>query len=76
MKYAASFAARDTPLLSPPVRGAWVEISKSQKCLSPVRVAPCAGGRGLKYSVSRITCRIYTGRPLCGGRGLKSGPRG
>ena len=57
-------------ILSPPVRGAWVEISTKLKFWTSPQGRPLCGGRGLKCSGSKAGGPAGR-RPLCGGRGLK-----
>ena len=53
MKYCAVFVA--APLAkSPPARGAWIEMSRSDPAYSALSRRPPHGGRGLKYFVSSL----------------------
>ena len=57
--------------MSPPARGAWIEISRSLCEPASPASRPPHGGRGLKCSISSAISGSYASRPPHGGRGLK-----
>ena len=57
-------------LMSPPVRGAWIETFGKSLIPRSTACRPPCGGRGLKPLRIRRQRQI-DGRPPCGGRGLK-----
>ena len=70
LKYKISLAWME-PAMSPPSRGAWIEIAdKAAAAIASARRPP-RGGRGLKCLNGMGDLRIL-GRPPRGGRGLKS----
>ena len=71
MKFDISGAGIVCHPVSPPVRGAWVEIHPGLTSETPAHGSPPVRGAWVEiYCI----CRIFTPeacRPLCGGRGLK-----
>ena len=55
---------------SPPLRGAWIEISNKRTTLRSSQSRPPRGGRGLKFRISKRNGQ-NSSRPPRGGRGLK-----
>ena len=66
----------DLGVVSPPSRGAWIEIIRNvNKWKSAIRRPP-RGGRGLKSAVRTGCASGSASRPPRGGRGLKYQQRG
>ena len=51
----------------PPRRGAWIEMWRTTKMPKSNRVAPRAGGRGLKYNLSFFISSLLSSPPAQGG---------
>ena len=66
MKFLNKLLTLPAPL-SPPARGAWIEIFFRQKQGTQLGGRPPHGGRGLKYSRQGIKDFIYAVAPRTGG---------
>ena len=57
-------------VLSPPVRGAWIETMKHAPC-EVMPVSPPVRGAWIETCSGPLNPQNRPGRPPCGGRGLK-----
>ena len=58
-------------IMSPPARGAWIEMPCGPFMLASGGLSPPHGGRGLKCAYLMAKYPDWDGRPPHGGRGLK-----
>ena len=68
MKFGKQIEIQEELNRRPPRRGAWIEISMtSRHVLNSARVAPRAGGRGLKFKIHTLPESLHESPPAQGG---------